>query len=60
MNHYLASQLVAERQSALAADLTRRAQVKAARDARKASAATPVRQPRTRRLSFRRPAPATA
>lgn len=49
MTYYLASQLVAERQSAIAADVTHRAQLKNARAARKASPAAasayrPVRQ----------------
>jgi hypothetical protein len=60
MNAYLASQLIAQRQSAVAADLTTRAQVKEARAARKARATSPVRPARIRRLPFGRPAPATA
>ena len=46
MNHYLASQLIAQRQADLAADVTHRASIKEARAARKAngaSAARPVR-----------------
>jgi hypothetical protein len=53
MNYYLASQLTADRQAALTADLTHRAQVRDARAARKAStasAAAAVRPARTRRL----------
>ena len=53
MNYYLASQLVADRQAAVAAGLTHRAQVRDARAARKAStasAAAVVRPARTRRL----------
>ena len=40
MNYYLASQLVADRQAAVAAGVTRRAQLKDARAARKARAAS--------------------
>jgi len=58
-NYYLASQLVADRQAALAADVTRRARVWTAR-ARKASAASAARPARTRRLFSGRPAPAGA
>ncbi len=54
MNHYLASQLIAQRQAALAADLTHRARVRDARAARTAGAATQDRPARTRRLSIRR------
>jgi hypothetical protein len=50
MNYYLTSQLVADRQAALAADLTHRAQVRGARAARKASVASVARPARTRRL----------
>jgi hypothetical protein len=59
MNYYVTSQLVAERQAALAADVTRRAQLKDARAARAASAAAD-RPARTRRLVFARPAHANA
>jgi hypothetical protein len=61
MNYYLASQLIADRQSATAASVTRRALVKEARAARKRTAVAqdgPVRL--RRRLSFGKPAPATA
>jgi hypothetical protein len=55
MNYYLASQLTADRQAAVAADLTHRAQVRDARAARKASTASTasaaaVRPARNRRL----------
>jgi hypothetical protein len=60
MNHYLASQMVAERQAALAAEVTHRAQVKEARAARKARAVTQGRTTRIRRQFLRRPAPASA
>jgi len=59
-SYYLTSQLVSDRQTALIADCGRRAEVKQARAARKASAATPVRSARIRRLLFGRPAPAAA
>jgi hypothetical protein len=53
MNYYLASQLVTERQAALVADATRRAQIREARAARNTSAA--AGQPaRTRRPLFAR------
>lgn len=59
MNYYLASQLAAERQAALAANPTHRAQIK---DARTAHKARPVAdQPvRTRRFYLGRLAHATA
>ena len=64
MNSYFASQLVADRQAALAADLTHRAQLKEARAARRASAAAASasagRPARARWLLFGRPAPASA
>jgi hypothetical protein len=60
MNYYLTSQLVAERQAALVADVAHRAQLKTARAARKASAAVTDRPARARRLSFGRPAHAGA
>jgi hypothetical protein len=60
MNHYLASQLIAQRQADLAADVTRRALVKEARAARKARAASAARPVRTRLLLIRRLAPAGA
>jgi hypothetical protein len=53
MNYYLASQMVADRQAALAADVTHRAQLKEARAARRASAASAARPARARRLVFR-------
>jgi hypothetical protein len=60
MNHYLASQLVAQRQAGLAADVTRRAAVKEARAARKAAAASPARPVRARLRIIRRLVPAGA
>jgi len=60
VNYYLTSQLVADRQAALTADLANRIQVREARAARKATAASADRQTRTRRLFIRRPAPAVA
>lgn len=60
MNYYLTSQLVAERQAALAVDLARRAQVKDARAARQAGVASADRRSRTRRLFFGRLAHAAA
>jgi hypothetical protein len=60
MNYYLVSQQVADRQAALVADVAHRAQVKAARAARKASAAAADRPVRTRRSFFARPAHAGA
>ena len=60
MNYYLASQLVADRQAAVAAGLTRRAQLRDARAARKARAASAGRPARTRRLFVGRPAHAGA
>jgi hypothetical protein len=59
-SYYLTSQLVSDRQTALTADCRQRAQVREARAARKASAATSVRPTRTRWLPFLRPAPAAA
>jgi len=59
-NSYFASQLVAERQAALAAETVHRALVKEARAARKASAAFAARPPRIRRLFSGRPVPAGA
>jgi hypothetical protein len=53
-NYYLASQLVAERQAALAVDLAHRAQLKDARAARQAGVVTADRRSRTRRLFFGR------
>jgi hypothetical protein len=50
MNYYLTSQLVADRQAALAADLTHRAQLKEARAARRATASSAKRPARSRRL----------
>jgi hypothetical protein len=60
MNYYLASQLIADRDAALTADLANRTQVREARAARKARATSADRQTRTRRLFIRRPAPAAA
>jgi hypothetical protein len=63
MNYYLTSQLVAERQAAVAADVTRRAEVRDARAARKAnktSAASAVRPARVRWVFFGRLAHASA
>ncbi|WP_300605529.1 hypothetical protein [Trebonia sp.] len=60
MNDYLASELIAQRQAALAVGLTHRAQLKGARAARKARAAAQDRPTRTRRLPFGRPAHAGA
>jgi len=48
MNHYLASQLIAQRQADLFADVTHRASVKEARAARKASAVSAARPVRSR------------
>ena len=59
-SYYLTSQLVSDRQTALAAGCRQRAQVKQARAARKASAVTSVRPTRIRRLLLGRPAPAAA
>jgi hypothetical protein len=50
MKYYLARQIVADRQAALAADLTHRALVKDALAARRASAASAARPARIRRL----------
>jgi hypothetical protein len=52
-NYYLTSQLVADHQAALAADATHRAQLRDARAARKASAAS-AHQPGRGRLFFGR------
>jgi len=62
MNDYLASQLIADRQAALAADLVHRASVKKARAARRAGAASASagRPARIRRLFFGRLAHAGA
>jgi len=65
MNYYLTSQLVADRQAAVAADLTHRAMVKEARAAHRAGAVSVARAGRTRRrflgrLVFGRLAPAAA
>jgi hypothetical protein len=60
MNHYLTSQLIAQHQADLAADATRRASVKAARAARKASATSAAWPVRTRLLRIRRFASAGA
>jgi hypothetical protein len=56
MNYYLTSQLVAQHQTALAADVTHRAQVKEARAARKASTTSAPQPTRIRRLFLGRPA----
>jgi hypothetical protein len=53
-NYYLVSQLVAERQAALAADVSHRTQLKDARAARDASTASLVRPARTNWLFFAR------
>jgi hypothetical protein len=61
MNYYLTSQLVADRQAALVADVAHRAAVKTARAARRGSAASVDRPARVRRLfSAARPAHAGA
>ena len=60
MNSYLVCQLVADRQAALAADLTHRVLLKDARAARKARAASAGRPARTRRLFVGRLAHASA
>ena len=65
MNYYLASQMVADRQAAVAADLEHRAQLKDVRAARRAGAGSAARVGRTRRLFvgrlvFGRTAPAGA
>jgi hypothetical protein len=59
MNYYLTSQLVAERQAALVADVAHRAQLKTARAARKTSTIAAARPARIRRLFASRPATAT-
>ena len=59
MNYYLASQLVADRQAAVAAGVARRAQLKDARAAREARAVS-AGLARTRRLFVGRPAHAGA
>ena len=53
-NDYLASQLIADRQAAVAADLAHRAQLKDARATHKTSAASAHRQARVRRVIFGR------
>ena len=62
MNYSLASQLIADRQSDLTADLAHRVQVREARAARKARAASASagRPARIPRLFIRRLAPAVA
>ena len=60
MNYSLASQLTADRQAALTADLTNRALVREARAARKAQAPYAGRPTRIRRLALRRPVLTTA
>jgi hypothetical protein len=63
MNHYLTSQLVAERQAAVAASVAHRAQIRdarAARAAREATAPTDSRPARTRRHILTWPAHASA
>jgi hypothetical protein len=59
-NYYFASQLIADRQAAIAADLAHRTLLREARAARKATAASAGRPTLIRRLAFRRPALATA
>jgi hypothetical protein len=62
MNSYFASQLIADRQAAVAADVAHRAQLKEARAARRAvaAAASAGRPARTRRLLLGRLAHAGA
>lgn len=60
MNYYLTSQLVAERQAALAADRTHRAQLKDARAAHKRTTPAQQRPARTRHLVFGWPTAAIA
>ena len=60
MNHHIASQLIADRQAAITADLAHRTLLREARAARKAQAASVARPTRILRLSFRRPVLATA
>ena len=62
MNYYLTSQLIAERQATVAADVTHRARLRDARSARKARTVAAARPARagTRWLLFGRPAPASA
>jgi hypothetical protein len=59
-NYYLTSQLVADRQAALATDVKHRSQLKDVRTARKANAAVLDRPARTRRPFFARLAHASA
>jgi hypothetical protein len=51
-NYYVTSQLVAQHQAALVADVAHRAQVKDARAARKATATAAHRPARTRPMFF--------
>lgn len=60
MNHHIASQLIADRQAGITADLAHRTLLREARAARKAQAASAGRPARIRRLAFRRPVLATA
>jgi len=59
-NYYFTSQLMAERQAALAAQRTHRAQVKDARAARRAGAPAADQRPRASWLFFGRRAHAVA
>jgi hypothetical protein len=56
VNYYIASQLIADRQAAIAADLAHRTLLREARAARKAQALYAGRPTRIRRLALRRPA----
>ena len=60
MNYSLASQLTADRQTALTADLTNRALVREARAARKARTVSAGRPARISKLFIRRPTPVVA
>jgi len=60
MNYSLASQLIADRQTALTADLANRTQVREARAARQARAVSAGRPVSVPRLFIRRPAPVVA
>jgi hypothetical protein len=56
MNYYLTSQIIAQHQAAVAADVTHRAQVKEARAARRASTTAAPQPARIRRFFLSRPA----
>ena len=60
MNYYIASQLIADRQAAITADLAHRTLLREARAARKAQAVSGGRPTRIRRLALRRPVLTTA